>query len=83
MSGSFSRRNLFQLAGAAAGAMLGSRYAWANKPLPQAQIAKPPRDGNRLHPDIDLMLKWRGPMEELPVNLGWLRPMSDHYLVDV
>ncbi len=33
----------------------------------------------RLHSDIDLMLKWRGPMEELPVNLGWLKPFSDPY----
>jgi len=37
----------------------------------------------RLHSDIDLMLQWRGPMEELPINLGWLRPVSDEYLVDV
>jgi uncharacterized protein (DUF362 family) len=37
----------------------------------------------RLHADIDLMLKWRGPMEELPVNLGWMRPIGDHYIVDV
>jgi len=53
MSGSFSRRNLFQLAGAAAGTMLGSRYASAQQQQPQT--AKPvPRDGNRLlsgHPD--------------------------------
>ena len=37
----------------------------------------------RLHSDVDLMLKWRGPMEELPLNLGWVRPIADHYLVDV
>jgi uncharacterized protein (DUF362 family) len=42
MSGPFSRRSLFHLAGAAAGAMLGSRYAWAQQP----QTAKPaPRSG--------------------------------------
>ena len=28
----------------------------------------------RLHPDIDLQLRWRGPMEELPPNLGWVTP---------
>ena len=50
MSGNLTRRNLFHLAGAAAGTMLGSRYDWAMQP-PQA---KPPRDTNRLlsgHPD--------------------------------
>jgi len=36
----------------------------------------------RLHTDIDIMLQWRGPMEELPLNLGWVKPISDHYLVD-
>jgi uncharacterized protein (DUF362 family) len=36
----------------------------------------------RLHSDVDLMLQWRGPMEELPLNLGWVTPISDHYLVD-
>jgi uncharacterized protein (DUF362 family) len=36
-----------------------------------------------LHADIDLMLKWRGPMEELPRNLGWNRPIFEHYPVDV
>ncbi len=36
----------------------------------------------RLHADIDIMLQWRGPMEELPLNLGWVKPISDHYLVD-
>jgi hypothetical protein len=29
----------------------------------------------RLHSDIELMLKWMGPMEELPPNLGWVRPV--------
>jgi len=37
----------------------------------------------RLHSDIDLMLKWRGPMEELPRNLGWNRAISEHYPMDV
>jgi len=31
----------------------------------------------RLHPDIELQLRWMGPMEELPPNLGWVRPLSD------
>ena len=33
--------------------------------------------------DIDLMLKWRGPMEEMPPNLGRVRPIFEHYPVDV
>jgi uncharacterized protein (DUF362 family) len=37
----------------------------------------------RLHPDIDLMLKWRGPMEEMPPNLGWNRPIFEHYPVEI
>jgi uncharacterized protein (DUF362 family) len=45
MSGSFSRRSLFHLAGAAAGAMLGSRYAWAQEP--QAPKPAPKPGGNR------------------------------------
>lgn len=32
----------------------------------------------RLHPDIELQLKWMGPMEELPPNLGWVRPITDY-----
>jgi uncharacterized protein (DUF362 family) len=36
----------------------------------------------RLHSDVDLMLQWKGPMEELPLNLGWVTPICDHYLVD-
>lgn len=32
----------------------------------------------RLHPDIELQLKWMGPMEELPPNLGWVRPVTDY-----
>ena len=31
----------------------------------------------RMHPDIDQELQWRGPMTELPFNLGWIRPMGD------
>jgi uncharacterized protein (DUF362 family) len=33
----------------------------------------------RLHADVDRMLKWRGPLEELPPNLGWVRPVGDVY----
>lgn len=32
----------------------------------------------RLHPDIELQLKWMGPLEELPPNLGWVRPVTDY-----
>ncbi len=35
----------------------------------------------RLHPDIELQLKWMGPMEELPPNLGWVRPVTDYLRV--
>ena len=28
----------------------------------------------RLHADVDRMLEWRGPMQDLPSNLGRLRP---------
>lgn len=28
----------------------------------------------RMHPDIDKELQWRGPMTELPFNLGWVTP---------
>jgi len=31
----------------------------------------------RLHPDIDRMLKWMGPMEELSPNLGWVTPLGE------
>jgi uncharacterized protein (DUF362 family) len=27
-----------------------------------------------LHADVDRMLQWRGPMEDLPPNLGYRRP---------
>jgi uncharacterized protein (DUF362 family) len=37
----------------------------------------------RLHSDIELMLKWRGPMDEMPPNLGWVRPIFEHYPVDI
>ena len=33
----------------------------------------------RLHADVDRMLKWMGPMEEMPPNLGWVRPVGDVY----
>jgi hypothetical protein len=26
----------------------------------------------RLHADIERQLKWMGPMEEMPPNLGWI-----------
>jgi len=35
----------------------------------------------RLHPDIERQLKWMGPMEELPPNLGWVHPVGDTYPV--
>jgi uncharacterized protein (DUF362 family) len=47
-----------------------------------AQIAQVQKK-YRLHTDIDLMLKWRGPMEEMPPNLGWVRPIFEHYPVEV
>ena len=37
-----------------------------------ADVRKP----YRMHPDIDLELQWRGPMKELPFNLGWTRPLG-------
>jgi uncharacterized protein (DUF362 family) len=33
----------------------------------------------RLHSDIEKMLKWMGPMEEMPPNLGWIHPIGDTY----
>jgi uncharacterized protein (DUF362 family) len=30
----------------------------------------------RLHPDIELELKWQGPMTEVPFNLGWTHPLD-------
>jgi uncharacterized protein (DUF362 family) len=33
----------------------------------------------RLHSDIERQLRWRGPMEELPPNLGWMHPIGDIY----
>jgi uncharacterized protein (DUF362 family) len=33
----------------------------------------------RLHSDIERQLKWMGPMEEMPPNLGWVRPIEDVY----
>jgi uncharacterized protein (DUF362 family) len=32
----------------------------------------------KLHPDIELQLQWQGPMEELPPNLGWHRPVTKY-----
>jgi uncharacterized protein (DUF362 family) len=32
-----------------------------------------------LHPDTERMLQWQGPMEELPQNLGWMRPVNEVY----
>gem|GEM_PF-130444 len=29
-----------------------------------------------LHPDIELQLRWQGPLEELPPNLGWVTPID-------
>jgi uncharacterized protein (DUF362 family) len=43
-----------------------------------ASIASVKRE-YRLHPDIELMLQWRGPMEEMPPNLGWNRSILEHY----
>ena len=31
----------------------------------------------RLHADIDRQLKWMGPMEEMPPNLGWVTPVGE------
>lgn len=36
----------------------------------------------RLHADIELMLKWRGPMEEMPPILGWYQPYSEDHAVN-
>ena len=30
----------------------------------------------RMHPDIERELQWRGPLTELPFNLGWVRPIT-------
>jgi uncharacterized protein (DUF362 family) len=34
------------------------------------------RKSYRMHPDIERELKWRGPLTELPFNLGWVRGMG-------
>lgn len=31
----------------------------------------------RMHPDVERELQWRGPMTELPFNLGWTRSLGD------
>jgi uncharacterized protein (DUF362 family) len=33
----------------------------------------------RLHSDIEKQLKWMGPMEEMPPNLGWIHSIGDTY----
>ncbi len=33
----------------------------------------------RMHNDVERELQWRGPMEELPPNLGWTRPVGEEY----
>ncbi|MCC7175537.1 MAG: DUF362 domain-containing protein [Bryobacterales bacterium] len=40
-----------------------------------AQLASV-RKEYRLHPDIELQLRWQGPMEELPPTLGWTTPVD-------
>jgi uncharacterized protein (DUF362 family) len=35
----------------------------------------------RLHTDIERELQWQGPMQELPPNLGWTRPLDPHDIV--
>ncbi len=30
----------------------------------------------RMHPDVERELQWRGPMTELPFNLGWQHPLG-------
>ncbi len=47
-----------------------------------ASIASVKKD-YRMHSDIELMLRWRGPMEEMPPNLGWNRPIFEHYPVEI
>jgi uncharacterized protein (DUF362 family) len=32
-----------------------------------------------LHPDVERMLQWQGPLEELPQNLGWMTPVHEVY----
>jgi uncharacterized protein (DUF362 family) len=34
------------------------------------------RQPYKLHADIELELQWRGPMEELPKTLGWVKPLD-------
>jgi uncharacterized protein (DUF362 family) len=33
----------------------------------------------RMHADIERELRWMGPMEELPPNLGWTRPIGEEH----
>ncbi len=32
----------------------------------------------RMHADIERQLLWQGPMQEMPPNLGWRRPIFEH-----
>jgi hypothetical protein len=48
----------------------------ANPPYPQmAAVQKK----YRLHTDIERMLKWMGPMEEMTPNPGWIHTIGDTY----
>ena len=40
-----------------------------------ADVRKP----YRMHSDIERELQWQGPMKELPFNLGWITPLSEHH----
>jgi uncharacterized protein (DUF362 family) len=40
-----------------------------------ADVKKP----YRMHPDFERELKWQGPMDELPFNLGWTRAIGDYH----
>jgi hypothetical protein len=33
-----------------------------------------------MHPQIEQELKWQGPMNELPFNLGWVTPVDPNHL---
>lgn len=36
------------------------------------------RKSYKMHPDIERELQWQGPMNEVPINLGWITPQSEH-----
>lgn len=42
--------------------------------VPVAEVRKP----YPMHQDVERELMWQGPMKELPFNLGWTTPMSEH-----